>query len=83
MSTYTTRKQQFPGSAVLTAEFEAIATDEQKAIVTRTFGTWGDIDAARGTWGWLSLSGPDSGTDVLIFHRPCAALPQGAVEVSA
>jgi hypothetical protein len=75
MSTYTTKKQRYPGSAVLDAEFAAVATPEQLALVESVAqGTWADIDAGVGIWGYLDLA---TSQDVVTFHRAT-----GAVEVA-
>jgi hypothetical protein len=52
---YPTRKTQYPGNVVIDAEFAAVATPEQMALVASTPGSWSDTDAPNGTWSWYSF----------------------------
>jgi len=74
--TYSTRKQKFPGSTVITAEFLAVATPEQAALFAATMAGepvegcatgWvsNDDDARYGAW--RLIVGRD--TVVLYFYR--------------
>ena len=75
---YRTKKSQYPGQAVLDAEFAAVATPEQIALhdaVLAAGGTWTTVEPGVGIW---SIFDRTTSTDVLFFHRGT-----GAVEVSA
>ena len=68
---YNTKKERYPGGAVLDAEFAAVATPEQVALFESTMllsaagWTVGERDAYRGLWSLFD----GRGNDVLWFHR--------------
>jgi hypothetical protein len=84
-TTFKGRKAQFPGGAVLDAEFRAVATPEQVALFEATLAanpcagwTTDERSAYYGLWSVFNGKGKGEGADVLHFDRRT-----GAIEVTA